>query len=75
MARKTGCCSTSTEVEQEGVCIDKNSITPEQRYCMIADIAYFRAEKRGFVDGDPVQDWVEAEREIDCMLGEECAPG
>ena len=37
---------------------------------MIAEAAYFRAEKRGFAEGDPMQDWLEAEREIDCMLNE-----
>ena len=31
----------------------------------IAQAAYFRAEKRGFSDGDPVADWLEAEREIE----------
>ena len=35
---------------------------------MIQDAAYFRAEKRGFVGGDPGQDWIEAEGEIDELL-------
>jgi hypothetical protein len=35
---------------------------------MIAECAYFRAERRGFDTGDPVSDWLEAEREIDAML-------
>ena len=64
----------STEADQEVGCCDKSTSTLDQRECMIAEAAYFRAEKRGFVGGDPVQDWVEAEREIDCMLGGECAP-
>jgi hypothetical protein len=31
---------------------------------MIAEAAYFRAEKRGFAPGHDFRDWVEAEREI-----------
>jgi len=43
-------------------------ISPEQRQHMIRDAAYFRAERRGFVNGDPVQDWMEAEADVDRML-------
>lgn len=35
---------------------------------MIAEAAYFRAERRGFNGGDPVRDWCEAEAEIDGQL-------
>jgi superfamily II RNA helicase len=35
---------------------------------MIAEAAYFRAERRGFDSGDPVGDWVEAEAEVDTRL-------
>jgi len=31
---------------------------------MIAEAAYYRAEKRGFAPGDAYRDWLEAEREI-----------
>lgn len=31
----------------------------------IAEAAYFLAQQRGFTGGDPVQDWLEAERIID----------
>jgi len=37
---------------------------PEQQYQMIAEAAFFRAEHRGFRGGDPLQDWLEAEQEI-----------
>jgi chromosome segregation ATPase len=37
---------------------------------MIADAAYFRAERRGFNGGDPVADWLEAEAEVDTGLRE-----
>lgn len=44
------------------------AVSPEQRYMMIAEAAYFRAEKRGFTGTDAWHDWYEAEREIDGML-------
>src|SRR5262245_18865537 len=44
------------------------AITPEERAHMISEAAYFRAQHRGFVSGDPVHDWAEAEAEIDAML-------
>jgi len=39
-------------------------VTPEKRQHMIAEAAYFRAAHRGFHGGCPLQDWLEAEREI-----------
>jgi hypothetical protein len=35
---------------------------------MIAKMAYFRAEKRGFESGWEVEDWLESERLVDEML-------
>jgi hypothetical protein len=43
-------------------------VTPEERQHMIAIAAYVRAEKRGFVGGDAVDDWLHAEAEIDALL-------
>lgn len=40
----------------------------ESRRRMIAEAAYFLAEHRGFGGGDPVQDWLTAEAEIDSWL-------
>lgn len=42
--------------------------TSRQRRQMIAEAAYFKAERRGFNGGDPVRDWCEAEAEIDARL-------
>ena len=41
-----------------------NAVTDEERQRMVAEAAYFRAEKRGFREGDVQQDWIEAEAEI-----------
>ncbi len=46
------------------------TVTEEQRRRMIADAAYFRAQRRGFDGGDPVADWLEAEAEIEARLRE-----
>lgn len=40
----------------------------EARRNMIAQAAYFRAERRGFIAGYELEDWLEAEREIARML-------
>lgn len=39
-------------------------VTPEQRHQMIAEAAYRRAQMRSFVEGNPENDWYEAEVEI-----------
>ena len=43
-------------------------ITPDDRYRMIAEAAYFRAMRRGFASGGEVQDWLEAEADVDARL-------
>ena len=40
----------------------------DSREKMIADAAYFRAEQRGFQGGDPLNDWLQAEAEVDARL-------
>lgn len=46
----------------------QTTLTPEQRFQMICDAAYYRAERRGFVGGNPHEDWLAAEAEIDAMI-------
>ena len=45
--------------------MEPNQYSSDQRQRMIAEAAYFRAEHRGFQGGDPVEDWLQAEAEID----------
>jgi hypothetical protein len=45
-----------------------SKVTDEQRRQMIAEAAYFRAERRGFNGGDPVADWIDAEADVDERL-------
>jgi len=43
-------------------------VGPEQRAALIAEAAYFRAEKRGFAPGHETDDWLAAEAEVDALL-------
>jgi hypothetical protein len=42
-------------------------ISDEQRYRMVAEAAYYRAESNQF-KSDPVRDWIEAESDIAALL-------
>ena len=42
--------------------------TPEARQALIAEAAYMRAERRGFVPGQETEDWLAAEVEVDALL-------
>jgi hypothetical protein len=44
------------------------AISSQDRRRMIAEAAYFHAERRGFEGGSPDEDWYRAEREIDELL-------
>jgi hypothetical protein len=44
------------------------TVSADQRHALIAERAYLRAELRGFQGGDPVQDWLEGEKEVDALL-------
>lgn len=45
-------------------------LTPEQKRCYIEVAAYYIAERRGFAGGSTLDDWVQAEVEIDRLLRE-----
>jgi hypothetical protein len=40
-------------------------LTAAERHRRICELAYRRAEQRGFAPGGEVDDWLEAEREVD----------
>ena len=42
--------------------------SPAERERMVAEAAYFLAERRGFAPGSEASDWREAESQIDTML-------
>jgi hypothetical protein len=43
-------------------------VDPEKRAALIAEAAYYRAEKRGFAPGHEDEDWLAAENEVDAAL-------
>ncbi len=61
-AKRTG------SARQPGLSPVRPEIDPEIRRQMIARAAYYRAEQRGFAGGSQLQDWLDAEAEIDRML-------
>lgn len=43
-------------------------VAPEQRQQLIAQAAYFIAERRGFAPGNELEDWLRAEAEIEACM-------
>lgn len=43
-------------------------LSDEQRYRMVAEAAYYRAERNQF-KSDPLRDWIDAESDISALLG------
>lgn len=48
----------------------KPGLTPEQRRYYVEVAAYYIAERRGFHGGSELDDWMQAENEIDRLLNE-----
>lgn len=46
------------------------SVSAEQRRNYVEMAAYYIAERRGFAPGNPLEDWIQAEAEIDRLLAE-----
>ncbi len=44
---------------------EKQTISPAERWLLVAEKAYSLAQRRGFVGGDPIAEWSEAQREVD----------
>lgn len=45
----------------------RQTISPAERWLLITEKAYYRVQRRGFVGGDPFDDWTEAEQEVDAI--------
>ncbi len=58
-ARATGNANTRSSLSKLTA-----NISREERLRMIEEAAYFRAERRGFNGGNEMQDWLDAESEI-----------
>ncbi len=71
VSRKATTATEKPEAMSGNIKETTNTITtikPEERYKMIAQAAYFRAEARGFNGGNPDGDWIQAEIEVDQHL-------
>lgn len=56
---------TAKVVRKPGV---RAAVSAEDRRAMIAQNAYLRAQRRGFVPGYETEDWFAAEAEVDALL-------
>jgi hypothetical protein len=45
-----------------------NAYISAERDRMISEAAYLRAERRGFAPGNEMEDWLQAESEIDSLI-------
>ena len=55
-------------VKKDAVSRPRAGVTPEARHALIAESAYLRAERRGFMPGREAEDWLAAEAEVDALL-------
>jgi len=46
----------------------RGPVSADDRRALIAEAAYLRAERRGFVPGHETEDWLAAEVEVDGLL-------
>jgi hypothetical protein len=65
VAPKTTRAASKTRKVREPVAAISSS---EGRHRLIAEAAYYLAEKRGFQGGNPEQDWLEAAAQVDRMF-------
>jgi hypothetical protein len=60
---------TSTTQKTKKISSKAISISPEERWRMVATTAYLKAEARNFAPGYETEDWLTAEREVDALIG------
>jgi hypothetical protein len=60
--------STAATVTGRATLTFTRFVKAEQRAALIAEAAFFRAERRGFAPGHEVDDWLAAESEVDAKL-------
>jgi hypothetical protein len=55
-------------VSRKSAAAPRVAFTREARHAMIAEGAYLRAERRGFLPGHETEDWLAAEAEVDALM-------
>ena len=48
--------------------LERPSVTIHEKQHLISEAAYYRAERRGFIPGAELEDWLAAEEEINGSL-------
>jgi hypothetical protein len=61
--------TAKTRAVSSAAAISTAAISEDERRRMIAEAAYYLAEQRGFTGGDPDGDWLQAEVQINRLLG------
>lgn len=74
-ARTSGARSSGGSLPTSTSVLSDTFMAGEDRYRMIAEAAYFRAEQRGFAPGNEIDDWLAAELEVDALLEEDLDRG
>jgi hypothetical protein len=72
-AKKTTSATTAKKKSARTSKVKKSSaakfeINAEERWRMIANTAYLKAEARGFAPGHETEDWLQAEKEVDALI-------
>jgi len=57
-----------TEANMAAAISAMTQVTTEEKRQLVAEAAYYRAERRSFAPGYELEDWLDAEAEIDTML-------
>lgn len=60
--------SSSSASSSQDLLYQLATASEEHRLAMIREAAYYKAEKRQFAPGHELEDWAEAEREIDELI-------
>lgn len=55
--------TTNTKSKGQKTSTDENTLACSDQHAKIAELAYSKAEKRGFEPGHEQEDWLDAERE------------
>ena len=66
--RKDAPRSTARSKARKGSKVTRNAAESMPRHDAIAMVAYFLSEQRGFEPGHELDDWIEAEMQIDAAL-------
>jgi hypothetical protein len=68
IARSDGIKPNKTEMDASVAVSSMAEVTPEEKHHLISKAAYYRAEQRSFAPGYELNDWLNAEVEIEMTL-------